>query len=61
MKRLEPEEISRIEYFGRADIEGHEYRHKDYLYKSEIYRDGALYARIDNSKAADDPGRIEYV
>lgn len=61
MEKLKPEEINRIEYYGKAVINGNEYRLKDYHYKSEIYKDGALYARIDHGRPQDDPARVEYV
>ena len=55
------DQISEIEFFGKAEIDGCNYTYKDYLYKSEIRKDGVLFARIDNRKAVDDSTRIEYV
>lgn len=61
MAKLTMEQIAEIEHFGAATINGNKYTYKDYAYKSEIYRNGGLIARIDNSKPVDDESRIEYV
>lgn len=61
MKKLTIEQIHEIEFFGHATIDGAEYIYKDYEYKSEIRKNGKLFARINNRKADDDPERVEYV
>lgn len=61
MRKLKIEQINEIIFFGKANIDGSEYRYKDYLYKSEIYKDGKLFARIDNKKPDDDESRVEYM
>lgn len=44
------EDINEIRFYGKREILGVIYTYKDYLYVSEIYRNGVLYARIDNRK-----------
>lgn len=61
MRKLNIEQIGEIIFFGNATIDGSEYRYKDYLYKSEIYKDGKLYARINNKKPENDESRVEYM
>ena len=58
---LTMEQVNEIEYFGEAEINGAKYTYKDYMYKSEIRKDGELYAKINNYLAVDDPDRVEYV
>lgn len=57
--RLSLEEMIDIELNGRAEIRGNRYTYKDYHYKSAIYKNGILYASIDNRKPLDDPERFE--
>ena len=59
--KLSMDQVREIEYYGQANIEGHEYRYKDYEAKSEIWEGDNLIMRIDNSKALDDPARLEEV
>lgn len=54
-------QVWEIEYFGESEFDGHKYQYKDYMYKSEIWKDGEIYARLNNRKAIDDDTRIEYV
>ena len=58
---LTPEQIAEIEYFGEATFNGDNYKYKDYLYKSEIYKNDELIIRINNKLSSIDPNRIEYV
>lgn len=44
-----------------AEFDGAKYTYKDYMHKSEIRRDGELYARLNNYLPDDDPNRVEYV
>lgn len=48
MTIIKRHEVGYIEFFGSYIIDGHIYRYKDYLYKSEIYRDGKLVMRLNN-------------
>ena len=70
MKKLRMEQINEIEYFGEAVIDGEKYTYKDYYYKSEIRKEGELFARIDNrqplcvwdgGEAVWNEDRVEYV
>lgn len=61
MKKLTMNQIGDIEFLGNRVIDGDEYTYKGYMYKSEIYRNGILFARIDNSKPVTDESRVEYV
>lgn len=45
------DDLIKIRYYGNCEILGNVYTYKDYLCVSEIYRNGLLYARIDNRKA----------
>ena len=58
---LTDDQIWDLDFNKEVVIDGHFYRHKDYLYKSEIRKDGHLIIRINNKLAYDDPARIEYV
>ena len=61
MKELTMNQIGDIEFWGKQTIHGDEYAYKDYTYKSEIYKNGRLFARIDNRKPVTDDSRVEYV
>lgn len=61
MKELTMNQIGDIEFWGKRTIDGDEYTYKNYTYKSEIYRNGWLFVRIDNRKPVTDESRVEYV
>lgn len=61
MKKLTMNQIGDIEFWGTRTIDGDEYTYKNYRYKSEIYKNGILFARIDNCKPVTDDSRVEYV
>ena len=45
--RLTKDFINEVSFFGRVD----QYQYKDYLYVSQIFRDGKEVARIHNKEA----------
>ena len=54
-------ELNTLLHDSKLTINGDLYTVKDYLYKTEVYKNGELFARIDNRKPIDDLKRIEYV
>ena len=54
-------ELNTLLHDRKLTINGDLYTVKDYLYKTEIRKNGKLYAYVDNRKPLDDLKRIEYV